>query len=107
MGHDGTYIRKKTGEYGGVYAVEPYERQPTCDYSLFELVAQLLPISNAREGLADFILKHSLAEYGLVNQALAEAVDILMGPFRLLVLQLDSEFRKGALSLHKLKHYLQ
>ena len=55
-GHDGTYIRKKRVDSSNnrlssnpavIYAIEPFERQATCDYSLYELVTSLLPILNA------------------------------------------------------------
>ncbi|KAG8222679.1 hypothetical protein J437_LFUL015876, partial [Ladona fulva] len=77
------------------------------DLPLKELVNRVLPLASHYSMVARFVEVKSSFEYGVVNHALAAAMQGLLKDYLVFVAQLETEHRKGLLTLHKLWFYIQ
>ena len=87
---EGVYIKRKKkdtqhGQTRGVYQVEPYLEQTTCDFSLLYLLGKILPMCNNHDKVQQFVNIHQQFEYGQVSQALCGAINVLLKEYLLLV----------------------
>ncbi|XP_071453118.1 gamma-tubulin complex component 2-like isoform X2 [Hetaerina americana] len=77
------------------------------DLPLKELVNRILPLASHYSMVARFIEEKSRFEYGVVNHALSAAMQSLLKDYLVFVAQLETEHRKGTLTLHKMWFYIQ
>ena len=80
---------------------------PDIDPSLRSLLARVLPLASHYSAVVAWLEDGALATTGLVNQALAAAVEELLHDYRLLVCQLEQQAAGGGLTLHQLWFHLQ
>lgn len=79
----------------------------TADRSAASQVALLLPICESAVQLREFVRVHSRYEFGLVSQALAASIKMMLREFDILVAQLEHLLSCNRLSLQKMVYLLQ
>jgi hypothetical protein len=79
----------------------------TADRSAASQVALLLPICESAVQLREFVRVHSRYEFGLVSQALAASIKMMLREFDVLVAQLEHLLTCRRLSLQKMVYLLQ
>lgn len=77
------------------------------DGSLVRLVEKVLPLCEHHDKLMVFIHKYSNFEYGLVFQALCNAMKSVRRDYVSLINILDTEFEAGKMTLQRLWHEVQ
>lgn len=103
IGNAGQHIVPARGPQGrGV----TFSLDPDIDPSLRSLLSRLLPLASHYSAVVEWCEVGEVSDIGLVNQALAAAIEELVHDYRLLVCQLEQGINSG-LSLHQLWFHLQ
>jgi hypothetical protein len=68
---------------------------------------KIFPICEYHDRVQVFIQSHSNFEFGLISQALCNALRFMEREYVLVVNMLDAEFEKGNLNLQKIWFYIQ
>jgi len=76
------------------------------DLSLQALIMRLLPLASNYSKVVSWCEQTDRSD-GLVNQALAAALELLLHDYRLLVCQLEQSLARDKLTIHQLHHQLQ
>ena len=85
-----------------------FSLDPDMDPSLRSLLARVLPLASHYSAVVAWCEETvGLGDTGLVNQALAAAIEQLVHDYRLLVCQLEQGLAGGGLTLHQLWFHLQ
>eukprot|EP00898_Chlorokybus_atmophyticus_P003738 jgi/Chlat1/4365/Chrsp29S04513 len=112
LGVEGRYIHVRkgpstAGQKTSGLVVMQFDVDESLDPSLLELVRRVLPICEYYVTVSRFVEARSRYEHGLVVHALAAAVRSLLKDYRIMVAQLEHQFRIGRLSLQGLWFYCQ
>jgi gamma-tubulin complex component 2 len=109
MGTEGRYIKMRAPMSDGSEAcfVLELEGRSTEGEGLSFLVERLLPLCDCYVRVNAFVCERGRYDYGMVAHALAAAMRVLLREYLVLVAQLETQLRKGGLSLQKLWFYLQ
>lgn len=105
IGVPGRYIEPE--ELKDPYGSRTFKINDNVPFSLRELVNQILPLASHYSSIQRFIEEKMQFEFGQVNNALAEKMDLILKDHMLFVIQLESEFRSQNLSLQKLWFLIQ
>lgn len=93
---------------GGTFAGHrTFKVDPSLDPSLRSLLDRLLPLPTNYSTVAGFIQDMCTFAQGMVNQALAGAMRGVVKEYLLVSAQLETEHRRGQLTLQKLWYYVQ
>jgi len=101
VGNGGQHIVPQKGNHEINFQIDKY-----VDKSLQALVSRLLPLASNYSKVVAWCEQVDKTD-GLVNQALAAALDLLLDDYRMLICQLEQSLNKGQLTLHQLHHQLQ
>ena len=105
IGVDGRYIHAEPREDG--LMVRKFAVDKALDVSLRALVDRILPVCGCYSVVSRFVEDKSRFVQGMVNQALCAAMRGLLKEYRVVVAQLEHQFRLNQLSLQKLWYYVQ
>ncbi|XP_030766900.1 gamma-tubulin complex component 2-like isoform X2 [Sitophilus oryzae] len=105
IGLPGCYIEPE--DLKDPYGPRTFKINDNVPISLQELVKQILPLASHYSMIQRFTEEKMRFEFGQVNNALAEAMQCLNKDHMLFVVQLETEFRAGNLTLQKLWFFTQ
>ncbi|XP_066974838.1 gamma-tubulin complex component 2-like isoform X2 [Macrobrachium rosenbergii] len=105
MGVEGIYIKGEPA--ANSYDPPEFIVDSSVDPSLGQFVNRILPVCGYYSQLATFIKEKSQYHHGVVNQALAAAINTLIQDYLLLITQLEEMHRQWTLTLHKLFFYIE
>ncbi|XP_076274198.1 gamma-tubulin complex component 2-like isoform X2 [Rhynchophorus ferrugineus] len=105
IGLPGCYIEPE--ELKDPYGPRTFKINDNVPVSLQELVKQILPLASHYSMIQRFTEEKMRFEFGQVNNALAEAMQGLNKEHMLFVVQLETEFRAGNLTLQKMWFFTQ
>ena len=100
VGNGGQHIVPQKGNHEINFQIDKY-----VDKSLQALVSRLLPLASNYSKVVAWCEQVDKTD-GLVNQALAAALDLLLDDFRMLICPLEQSLYKGQSTLHQLHHQL-
>jgi len=113
MGFEGRYIRvsapsdSESTARAQIDQVQFVLDPELCNKSLAYAVDRILPLAHCYVNASHFCREHSRYEYGLVSQAFAAAVRVLLKEYLLLVAQLEHQLLQGNLTVQKLWFFVQ
>ncbi|CAH2010721.1 unnamed protein product [Acanthoscelides obtectus] len=105
IGLPGTYIEPE--ELKDVYGPRTFKINDNVPVSLRELVKQILPLASHYSIIQRFTEEKMRFEFGQVNNALAEEMQLINKEHILFTIQLESKFKTEGLTLLKVIFFLQ
>ncbi|VEN46057.1 unnamed protein product [Callosobruchus maculatus] len=105
IGLPGSYIEPE--ELKDVYGPRTFKINDNVPISLRELVKQILPLASHYSIVQRFTEEKMRFEFGQVNNALAEAMQLINKEHMLFIIQLESKFKTEGLTLLKVIFFLQ
>lgn len=98
---EGQFIKRKYDAINSKYNYVVDASYFVFDSTLTQMLIKIFPICEYHDKIQVFIQSHSNFEYGLISQALCNALRFMDREYVLVVNMLDTEFEKGNLNLQK------
>jgi len=98
---EGQFIKRKYDAIKSQYNYVVDASYFVFDSTLTQMLVKIFPLLEHHDKIQVFIQSHSNFEFGLVSQALCNALRFMEREYVLVVNMLDTEFEKGNLNLQK------